>query len=78
LSKAICRYLLSWLWLLPGWGIGHLLDAGFGITAVLIALNIAAWASTARFTPDGQFLHDRLLGTRLVNVPAPATAVRPA
>jgi uncharacterized RDD family membrane protein YckC len=66
--KAIARFLLAWMWLAPGWLAGHLLGLPTGATIGLVALNMALWGMTARFDKDGQFLHDRLLGTRLVSV----------
>jgi uncharacterized RDD family membrane protein YckC len=36
-----------------------------------IGVGILAWSSTALFTGNGQFLHDKLAGTRIVQLPAP-------
>jgi uncharacterized RDD family membrane protein YckC len=78
--KAIVRFLLAWMWLAPGWLAGHLLGLPTEATIGLVALNMVLWGMTARFANDGQFLHDRLLGTRLISVqPAekPALPDRP-
>ncbi|MBC7859860.1 MAG: hypothetical protein H7Z39_14025 [Burkholderiaceae bacterium] len=32
--------------------------------------GVAAWAATALLDKDGQFLHDKWLGTRLIELPA--------
>jgi uncharacterized RDD family membrane protein YckC len=66
LARAIARYVLCWMFILPALG-------------VLYALGAPAWASlTGLFCafvvpplwmlidPERQFLHDRLAGTRLV------------
>ena len=78
LRIAAARYLMAWLWFLPAllanYAFGLKTWAGLG----MIAAGIAAWAATALFDKNGQFLHDKLLGTRLVELPAvkkkPATA----
>jgi uncharacterized RDD family membrane protein YckC len=66
-KRALARYLLAWLWFLPGLAIAWALDAK-GWSAVCIVLaNIAAWALAARMHPSRQFLHDRIAGTQIVN-----------
>jgi uncharacterized RDD family membrane protein YckC len=72
LKRAALRYLLAWMWVLPAlvasWAFGlehwHALGA--------MAIGIAAWSLTAFLDRDRQFLHDRLAGTRLVQLPKPA------
>jgi uncharacterized RDD family membrane protein YckC len=82
-STAVLRYLLAWGWFLPA-----LIACGLlGLKdkqqiGIAVAIGIAAWALTAFLDRDRQFLHDRLLGTRLVSLPkrgaaAPA-ATKPA
>jgi uncharacterized RDD family membrane protein YckC len=67
-KRACARYLLAWLWFVPGLAIAWVLDA-HGWTAVCIgAANVLAWALTARIHPSRQFLHDRIAGTQLINV----------
>jgi uncharacterized RDD family membrane protein YckC len=70
LRVAAARYLLAWMWFLPA----LLATAAFGLKAWaalgMVAAGIAAWALTALFDKDKQFLHDKLLGTRLVELPA--------
>jgi uncharacterized RDD family membrane protein YckC len=69
-STAVLRYLLAWGWFLPA-----LIACGLlGLKdkqqiGIAVALGIAAWALTAFLDRDRQFLHDRLLGTRLVSLP---------
>jgi uncharacterized RDD family membrane protein YckC len=65
--RALLRYLLSWLWLLPALGA----VAPFGLPAqeivVLVLGWVAVWAVLSRFHPQRQFLHDALAGTRLIS-----------
>lgn len=66
-SRALARYVASWLWFLPAlvmaWG------AGLGSAAQilgLVAVGVLAYAALARLHPSRQFWHDALCGTRLV------------
>jgi uncharacterized RDD family membrane protein YckC len=75
LRTAMLRYLLAWGWFVPA----LIVRAAFGLhgkgeTAAVIAAGIAAWAMTAFLDKDRQFLHDRLAGTRLVQMPKKLTA----
>lgn len=64
--RALLRYLLSWLWFLPPLAAYSL---GLPVLEVLVLLFgwIAVWALLSRFHPQGQFWHDALAGTRLVD-----------
>ena len=68
-TRALGRYLLSWLWFLPAlgvvsaWGV-H--DVGT-IFAVLIT-GVLAYAVMSRIHPSRQFIHDAICGTCLVSV----------
>jgi uncharacterized RDD family membrane protein YckC len=67
---AIVRYLLAWAWFAPA----LIVCAVFGLhakgeIAIALALGILAWALTALLDRDRQFLHDRLAGTRLIQLP---------
>jgi len=68
---AMLRYLLCWLWVLPAvivcgvFGLQHWQALGAVLAGVLL------WSLTALFAKERQFLHDRLAGTRLVQLPAP-------
>ena len=72
LRVAAYRYLLAWMWLLPGILLSYLLDLQHWQALSAIGIGMLAWASTALFTGNRQFLHDRLLGTQIVQLPAPA------
>ncbi|QBC32215.1 RDD family protein [Pandoraea sp. XY-2] len=67
-ARAVARYALAWLWVLPAMA----LDSGLGITGwgsvALLTGWVVLWALAMRVMPDHQFIHDRLAGTRLVSV----------
>jgi uncharacterized RDD family membrane protein YckC len=65
--RALVRYLLSWLWLLPPLATSLTLDARPGAAMVLVIGWILVWAILSRFHPLGQFWHDALAGTRLID-----------
>ncbi|MCS0611995.1 RDD family protein [Massilia kyonggiensis] len=79
LTTAIVRYLLAWGWFLPALlactALGLKDKAQIGAA---VAVGVLAWGLTAFFDRDRQFLHDRLAGTRLVQLPKPAKAGAPA
>ena len=67
--QACRRYLAAWLWFLPPWlGVkiagGHQLSAMVGSTAAWMLAYIAL----TRILPQGQFLHDQLAGTQLLEL----------
>jgi uncharacterized RDD family membrane protein YckC len=70
--RAVCRYMLSWLWFIPAlalfyfWG----LKGGGPFTVVLVA-GILAYAGLSRLRPDRQFLHDAACQTRLISALPP-------
>ncbi|ALM86967.1 RDD family protein 2 [Bordetella sp. N] len=75
MARLALRYLLAWV--LPLLAAGLILGATVWsgrptmqllIVAAPFAIFVGSW-----FDGDGQFLHDRLAGTRLVNAPAGAT-----
>jgi uncharacterized RDD family membrane protein YckC len=69
--RAMLRYVLSWLWFLPPWGVGWLLELPVKESLVLAGGWIAIWTILARFHRDKQFLHDALAGTRLISYRQP-------
>ncbi|ADJ63244.1 RDD family protein [Herbaspirillum seropedicae] len=72
LWRAAWRFLLAWLWVLPGLALAAAVHGQQWTLVLIPAGNIVLWALTARLDKDGQFLHDRLAGTRLVDVTAMA------
>lgn len=71
LQAAAVRYLLSWMWILPAAMLDHALGLERWQALGVIAAGILAWSTTALLDRDRQFLHDRLTGTRLVQLPKP-------
>ena len=69
LKQAIVRYLLAWLWFLPGLIIAWALDTHGWMAIAIIGANMAAWGLSAYLHPSRQFLHDRIAGTRLIQLP---------
>ena len=71
--RALCRYLLAWLWFVPAlsavWLSG--LKGGWPTTGALLA-GVLAYALLSRLHPQRQFLHDAACGTRLISFQSPA------
>lgn len=66
-KRALLRYLLSYLWFLPSLLTAYLFELKTGNElAVLIVGWLVIYALLSRFHAQGQFLHDALAGTRLV------------
>jgi uncharacterized RDD family membrane protein YckC len=65
---AAARYLLAYVWFLPGLAIGWCSGLQGGAALWPLVLNMILVILIARFAPERQFLHDLLLGTRLVDV----------
>jgi uncharacterized RDD family membrane protein YckC len=67
---AALRYLFAWGWLVPAFAVRTLFGLhGKGDITAVYAAGMVAWALTAFLDRDRQFLHDRLAGTRLVQLP---------
>ncbi|WP_432379463.1 RDD family protein [Duganella sp. P38] len=66
---AALRYLLSWMWILPALIVALAADLHRWQALGAILIGIVAWSLTAFFDRDRQFLHDKLAGTRLVQLP---------
>jgi uncharacterized RDD family membrane protein YckC len=64
--RAVFRYLLAWLWFLPGLATAWLLQAKGWMLVWIPVANITLWGMTIFLDPERQLLHDRLAGTRLV------------
>ncbi|MBI3285782.1 MAG: RDD family protein [Burkholderiales bacterium] len=72
LIKAIVRYCLAWMWFLPATALVYQLGLKQWQMVLAIVAGLIGWALTAHFDKNGQFLHDRLAKTRLIDV-TPAT-----
>ena len=66
-ARALLRYLLSWVWLLPPLMALAPYRLSGAEVALLVTGWIMVWAILSRFHPQGQFWHDALAGTRLVS-----------
>ena len=75
--RALLRYLLAWMWFVPGLAVAKAIDANGWMLVLPSLLNFLIWAATALFDKERQFLHDRLAGTRLIAT-KPAKAAAPA
>lgn len=69
LRNALLRYLLAWLWFLPALAIDFFFSLKGWPSIGLIFLGMLLWLATVLLNPHRQFLHDRLAGTRLLDVP---------
>lgn len=65
--RALGRYLLSWLWLLPPLAALAPFKLSGSEIAVVTFGWVAVYALLSRFHPQRQFVHDALAGTRLVS-----------
>jgi uncharacterized RDD family membrane protein YckC len=65
--RALLRYLLAWLWLLPPLALSAALNTSGAELSVLLVGWVVVWALLSRFHPGRQFLHDALAGTRLIH-----------
>ncbi|WP_343587906.1 RDD family protein [Herbaspirillum sp.] len=72
--RAVFRFLLAWLWVLPGLALAAALRGQHWMLVLIPAGNVLLWALTAYLDPQRQFLHDRIVGTRLINAAPPAKA----
>lgn len=68
LKRALARYFLAWLWFLPGLAIAWALDAKAWTSVAIVFANVVAWSLTAQIHPSKQFLHDRIAGTKLIEL----------
>ncbi len=74
-TRALARYVLSWLWFAPA-----LFFAWFSETRSLpvifgsLSVGVAAYAALAYLHEDRQFVHDSICRTRLISTAAPSPA----
>ena len=66
---AALRYLLCWLWVLPAVVVCAVFDLQHWQALGAVLAGIVLWSLPAFFDRDRQFLHDKLAGTRLVQLP---------
>lgn len=63
--RAALRYLLSYLWFVPGLAVAWWSGLKGGMLLLPLLINIIAMMLYARLSKSAQFLHDDLAGTRL-------------
>ncbi len=71
LRTAALRYMFCWMWVLPGILVAYLADLSNKHKLYALLASVLLWSLTAFLDKDRQFLHDRLTGTRLVQLPKP-------
>lgn len=67
-ARGVVRYLLLWLFIVPTLAVVGFAGVGGWAATVAMSLAILLPPFYALFDRDGQFLHDRLAGTRIVAV----------
>lgn len=68
-QRALARYALCWVWFVPALGLAEFNGdrAGAPLWGWMLG-GVLAVAVAARWSPDQQFVHDLICGTRLVDV----------
>lgn len=69
--RAFGRHLLAWGWCLPGLLAAWALHASGWMLILIPTANLLLWSLTVYLDRDRRFLHDRLAGTRLIDVTKP-------
>ena len=71
-GRALLRYALCWVWLLPPLMAVAPFSLSVGEISVITLGWIAVWALLSRFQPEQQFWHDVWAGTQLVSSAPPS------
>jgi uncharacterized RDD family membrane protein YckC len=66
-TRALVRYVLSWIWLLPPLAALAPFSLSGGETSLLVIGWVLVYALLSRFQPQQQFWHDAWAGTLLVD-----------
>jgi uncharacterized RDD family membrane protein YckC len=66
-TRALARYVLSWIWLLPPLAAIAPFSLSGGETSLLVIGWVAVYALFSRFQAQQQFWHDVWAGTRLID-----------
>ena len=67
-SRALLRYLLSWLWFLPPIVAAFPFKLPAPVVGLLVLVWVFVWALSSKFQLRGQYWHDVWAGTQLVDV----------
>ena len=65
-NRALLRYVLSWVWLVPPLAASLLMKLSVGEVAVIVIGWVWVYALLSRLHPRRQFMHDALAGTQLI------------
>lgn len=76
LVRATARYMLAWLWVGPGLAASWWHHATGWNLLLFPALNFVLWTLTVYLDPEQRFLHDRIVGTRLISVENSTSALK--
>lgn len=68
-ARALLRYLLGWVWFLPGLAATAMFKLPVAKSVLLLSGWVILWALLSLLHPQRQFWHDTLAGTRLVSAP---------
>lgn len=68
-TRTLARYVLAWMWFVPGLVAAHALNARGWMLVMFPVLNLFLWALAVFLNRDRQFPHDWLAGTRIVRMP---------
>jgi uncharacterized RDD family membrane protein YckC len=68
-QRALLRYFLSWIWLIPPLLVSWLCELKTEGIFIITAVWIFLWAFSSRLRSDHQFWHDAWAGTRLIQTP---------
>ncbi len=76
-GRALLRYLLCWLWVMPALGLVYIagLSGAWTVFTCLLA-GVLGYAALVWLHPSRQFWHDIVCGTRLIDIRPPARAAR--
>jgi uncharacterized RDD family membrane protein YckC len=66
-TRALARYVLSWIWLLPPLAVIAPFSLSGGETVLLVIGWVWVYALLSRFQPQQQFWHDTWAGTLLID-----------
>ena len=78
MGRAAFRYLLCWLWFVPGLALAATLRTEGWMMVIIATISTIIWGLTIYFDPQRQFLHDRMAGTRLVQTRVRETKTKKA
>jgi uncharacterized RDD family membrane protein YckC len=67
-ARAAARHALSWLWFAPALFTAHAAGLKGGSIFGVMFAGVVAYAALSRLSPQRQFWHDVVCGTRLVDV----------